>query len=94
MTRSKLIDQISEMYPDLDRTIIRRAVETVFNEISKSLQQGKRVELRGFGAFQLKQRRSRSARNPKTGEKVMVPPKYALRFKAGKEMREIIDSNF
>ncbi len=88
MTRSELIDQIAESYPDLNRTVIQAAVETVFAEISASLSNGRRVELRGFGAFAVKTRRSRKARNPRTGAAVDVPSKYALTFKPGKAMRD------
>ena len=88
MTRSELIDQIAASYPDLDRMVIQRAVETIFDEIAASLGEGRRVELRGFGAFAVKVRQSRKARNPRTGAAVFVPPKYALSFKPGKGMRE------
>ncbi len=59
-------------------------VETVFEEISTSLENGRRVELRGFGSFGLKERKGRVGRNPKTGESVKVDPKRVMFFKAGK----------
>ena len=88
MTRSKLIDEISAAYPDLDRAVIERVVESVFGEISRALCEGGRVELRGFGAFWVKERESRKARNPRTGEAVFVPRRYSLAFKAGKMLRD------
>lgn len=88
MTRSELIDKISASYPDLERRFIQRAVETIFDKISDSLQEGSRVELRGFGTFTVSVRGGRKGRNPKTGATVMIPPKHALLFKSGKDMRD------
>lgn len=88
MTRSELVKQITKKYEGLELSIIQRAVEVMFEEISSSLSEGRRVELRGFGAFAVKQRKSRMARNPRTGDSVYVPPKSVLSFKPGKMMRE------
>lgn len=88
MTRSELIDKISDSYPDLERRFIQRAVVTIFDKISDSLQEGSRVELRGFGTFTVSVRGGRKGRNPKTGTPVMIPPKHALLFKSGKDMRD------
>ena len=63
----------------------------MFDSIGHSLEVGNRVELRGFGSFGLKERRSREGRNPKTGERVMVDAKRVLFFKAGKALRERVD---
>ncbi|MCY3878010.1 MAG: integration host factor subunit beta [Rhodobacteraceae bacterium] len=92
MTRSELIAQIAESYPELDSSVIQRVVETVFDEIADSLGRGNRVELRGFGTFAVRERRSRNARNPRTGEAVFVPRKFALHFKPGKLLREQLNS--
>ena len=64
------------------------AVDAVFNSISHSLEAGRRVELRGFGSFGLKERRSREGRNPKTGEPVAVEAKRVVYFRTGKALRE------
>ena len=88
MTRSELIDEISAAYPDLERDVIERVVASVFGEISQALCEGGRVELRGFGAFWVKERASRKARNPRTGEAVFVPRRYSLAFKSGKMLRD------
>jgi integration host factor subunit beta len=66
-------------------------VETIFEEISQSLERGQRIELRGFGSFGLKQRKSRQGRNPKTGDAVKVEAKQVMFFKAGKVLRERVD---
>ena len=65
---------------------------TVFNEITHSLADGKRVELRGFGAFSVQKRKQRVGRNPRTGEAVMVEAKVIPRFKTGKELRLKLNS--
>ena len=90
MTKSQLIKQLAlkkDIYTKDSETI----VNTVFEEISASLEQGRRVELRGFGSFGLKERKGRVGRNPKTGESVKVDPKRVMFFKAGKELRERVD---
>lgn len=91
MTKSALINVIAQRM-GLSRKEAEIAVNTVFETISGSLEQGNRVELRGFGSFGLKERRSREGRNPKTGERVMVEAKRVLFFKAGKALRERVDS--
>ncbi|HIJ84278.1 MAG: histone family protein DNA-binding protein [Magnetococcales bacterium] len=90
MTKSALINALSRQ-KGLSRKDAEVVVNTVFEEISQSLEDGNRVELRGFGSFGLKERRSRDGRNPKTGDKVHVDSKRVLFFKAGKELRERVD---
>ena len=88
MIKSELIQQIAEDNPHLYQRDVERIVSTVFEEITGALARGDRVELRGFGAFSVKQRDARLGRNPRTGEKVPVPAKTVPFFKAGKELRE------
>jgi integration host factor subunit beta len=90
MKKSQLIKQLS-IQKDLSSKNSETVIETVFEEIAASLERGQRVELRGFGSFGLKERRSRSGRNPKTGESVKVAAKRVMFFKAGKELRERVD---
>jgi integration host factor subunit beta len=90
MKKSDLIKQLS-IKKDLLAKDAEIVVETVFEEISASLENGRRVELRGFGSFGLKERKGRVGRNPKTGESVKVDPKRVMFFKAGKELRERVD---
>ena len=69
------------------------SVQAILDSIGQSLARGDRVEIRGFGSFNLNYRQERTGRNPKTGEKVLVPAKYVLHFKAGKEMRERVEQS-
>jgi integration host factor subunit beta len=67
-------------------------VNTVFDSIVQALQHDDKIELRGFGSFRIRQRRSRQGRNPKTGDKVDVPAKRIPYFKPGKELKELINT--
>lgn len=88
MTRSELIQRLSKRYPHLYQRDIEVLVGTVFDEISKALAEGNRVELRGFGAFSVRTREARAARNPKNGAMVSVGTRSAIYFRTGKELRE------
>ena len=91
MTKSQLVILIAQQLK-LTRKDADAAVDAVFNSIAGSLESGRRVELRGFGSFGLKERRERAGRNPKTGESVAVEAKRVLFFKTGKGLRERVDS--
>ena len=88
MIKSELIQLISEQNPHLYQRDVERIVNTVFDEIIHALSQGDRVELRGFGAFSVKERSARAGRNPRTGDTVPVAAKRVPYFKTGKELRE------
>ena len=88
MTKSELIQRLAERNPHLLHRDIERIVQTVFDEIADALSEGNRVELRGFGAFSVKNRPARTGRNPRTGAHVSVAQKSVPFFKTGKEMRE------
>jgi integration host factor subunit beta len=88
MVKSELIARLAERNPHLFQRDIERIVTTIFDEISKALARGDRVELRGFGAYSVKRRASRMARNPRTGEAVYVAEKHVPFFKTGKELRQ------
>ncbi len=92
MTRSQLIMQLAEQNPHLYHRDVERIVSTIFEEISAALARGERVELRGFGAFSVKQRAARVGRNPRTGEAVQVATKRLPYFKTGKELRDRLNS--
>lgn len=87
MVKSELIMRLAELNPHLYQRDIERIVSTVFEEISQALARGDRVELRGFGAFSVKRRAARVARNPRTGAAVNVAEKHVPFFKTGKELR-------
>jgi integration host factor subunit beta len=88
MKKSELIQRIAEINPHLYHRDVERIVNTIFDEITTALSRGDRVELRGFGAFSVKQRDARIGRNPRTGEKVEVEEKVVPYFKTGKQLRE------
>ena len=93
MTKSELIQRIAELNPHLYHRDVERIVTTVFEEISAALARGDRVELRGFGAFSVKQRDARVGRNPRTGAAVQVAEKHIPFFKTGKLLRERMNEN-
>ena len=88
MTKSELIERIAMNNPHLYITDVERLVNIVFNRIKQALENGERVELRGFGVFGVKQRARRVARNPKTGSEVVVEAKSIPYFKSGKILKE------
>src|ERR1700712_2104909 len=91
MTKSELNAELALANPHLRAPDIELIVSTVFDEITAALSRGARVELRGFGAFTVKQRDARTGRNPRTGEAVPVNEKAVPFFKAGKELRERVN---
>lgn len=91
MTRSELIAELAARNTHLQGRDVELIVSTIFDEISAALARGARVELRGFGAFTVKQREARSGRNPRTGEQVRVDEKVVPFFKAGKQLRERVN---
>jgi integration host factor subunit beta len=87
MIKSELVQAISTSNPHLFQRDVENIVNAIFDEISDALAHGNRVELRGFGAFTVKNRSPRTGRNPRTGESVTVEEKWVPFFKAGKELR-------
>ena len=88
MTKSELIARLAEQNPSLYHRDLEQLVNTVFETITTALEDGDRVELRGFGAFSVREREARIGRNPRTGEPVNVEAKRMPFFKMGKGMRE------
>lgn len=88
MIRSELIQKISEENPHLFQRDVERIVNTIFEQIVEAMARGNRVELRGFGAFSVKERDARTGRNPRTGEAVEVDEKAVPFFKTGKLLRD------
>ncbi|GAB0119266.1 integration host factor subunit beta [Acidisoma sp. 7E03] len=91
MTKSELIAALAEANPHLTARDVETIVATIFDQISQALARNERVELRGFGAFTVKQRVARTGRNPRTGEAVAVDEKVVPFFKAGKELRNRVN---
>jgi integration host factor subunit beta len=85
MTKKQIVDAIAEDVK-LTQAVVHEIVERIFDGIIESLEKERRIELRNFGVFEVQQRKPRKARNPRTGEKVMVPAKLVVTFKPGLEM--------
>jgi len=94
VTKSELIAILANRYPQLAVRDTDYAVKTVLEAMTQALAGGQRIEIRGFGSFSLSERSPRVGRNPKSGEKVLVPGKQVPHFKAGKELRERVDSAY
>ncbi len=90
VTKAALVEEVSRA-ADLTKKHAEVIVDTVFRSIVTALRRGEKIELRGFGSFRLRQREPRKGRNPKTGDRVDVPPKRIPYFKPGKELRELIN---
>ena len=92
MIKSELVRALNEKLPELQVRNVESAVNCMLNQMSEALAKGKRIEIRGFGGFDLHHRPPRIARNPKTGETVTLPAKVALHFKPGKDMKDRVNA--
>ena len=92
MTKSDLVQKLSEQVTTLTKKECEVIVDTVFGHMKESLQRGEKIEIRGFGSFTVRVRRAKEGRNPKTGEKVSIPEKRIPFFKVGKELRELVNA--
>lgn len=90
MTKADLARSIGKQH-NLTQKEAVRVVDAILETISDALAEGEKVELRGFGSFTVKKRPGRTARNPKTGDKVYVPPKATPAFKASKALKKLLD---
>src|SRR6476469_2022259 len=88
MIKSELVQSLAGRNPHLYLRDVEHIVNAILDEVVGALMRGDRVELRGFGAFSVKNRPARSGRNPRTGQRVAVDEKHVPFFKTGKEMRE------
>lgn len=91
MTKSELVEKLAARFPQLLLRDADISVKTILDAMSEALADGHRIEIRGFGSFGLNRRPPRVGRNPKSGERVLVPEKRVPHFKAGKELRERVD---
>ncbi|TXM96414.1 integration host factor subunit beta [Methylobacterium sp. WL64] len=87
MIRSDLVIRIAEQNPHLYAKDVEAVVDAILDRIGAALVDGDRVELRGFGTFEVRYREARSARNPRTGQAVEVEARTAIHFRPGKAMR-------
>ncbi|MDE7168819.1 MAG: integration host factor subunit beta [Mucispirillum sp.] len=90
MTKSELIEKISSSNPTMTKRNIEFIINSVFSSIKDTLKNGGKVEIRGFGSFKIREKSSKTGRNPKTGLEVAVPEKRIPYFKPGKEIKEIL----
>jgi integration host factor subunit beta len=93
MIKSELVQILAERNPHLYQRDVENIVNAILDEIAGAMMGGDRVELRGFGAFSVKNRPARIGRNPRTGQQVSVTEKYVPFFKTGKEMRERLNND-
>ena len=92
MVKSKLVRTLSEKLAGLQQRDVELALNCILEQMADALVQGKRIEIRGFGSFNLHHRPARIARNPKSGESLSLPAKVKVHFKPGKEMRDRVDA--
>lgn len=93
MTRSDLIETVTEKVDGLTKKQVETIISNIFDGMKDALSRGEKIEIRGFGNFRLKQRNAKTARNPRTGEKVQVPPKRVLHFKVGKPFHNALNKS-
>ena len=92
MVKSELVSALSEKLPGLQQRDVELALNCILAQMADALAQSERIEIRGFGSFDLRHRPPRIARNPRTGEAVNLPAKIKVHFKPGKEMRDRVDA--
>ncbi len=92
MTKSELIARLAAHYPQLTVKDVEAVVKAILVAMTESLVDGRRIEIRGFGSWELNYRPPRTGRNPKTGDPAPVPGKFVPHFKAGKELRKRVDT--
>jgi len=91
MTKADLIEEVAKVI-DMTRKDAEVIVESIFEGIVRSLRDGDKIEIRGFGSFRTRQRQSRIGRNPKTGARVDVPPKRIPYFKPSKDLKDLVNA--
>ena len=91
MTKSDLVSRVADRMSHISKKDTETIVNSVFESMAEALKRGERIEIRGFGSFQVKTRDSREGRNPKTGQVVAIPKKRTPFFKVGKELKERVD---
>ncbi len=92
MTKAELVEDVAKA-AELTKKDAEKLVEIVFESIIDTLNQGEKIELRGFGSFRVRERGARRGRNPKTGDPVDIPAKRVPYFKPGKELKELINED-
>ena len=93
MTKSGLIEEVARLTPHISKKDTEVVVNTIFDSMIEALKGGERIEIRGFGSFQVKVRDAREGTNPKAGEPVHISAKRTPFFKVGKELKEMVDQS-
>ena len=93
MVKSELVRALNEKLPERQIRDVEVALNCMLRQMADALAQGQRIEIRGFGSFDLHRRPPRIARNPKSGEGINLPAKVVVHFKPGKEMRERVNAS-
>ena len=93
MTKSDLVARIAKIYPYMNVSNVDRVVSIIIGKMIETLKEGSRIELRGFGSFVVRVRAGTEKRNPKTGDKVYVKTKKVPYFKAGKQLKDLLNGN-
>ena len=92
MIKSELVRALNEKLPERQLGDVKLAVNCMLEQMINALENGERIEIRGFGAFAMHQRPSRLARNPKTGDAVQLPAKVRVHFKPGKDLKDRVNA--
>jgi len=92
VTKKQIVRLISDDL-NLSQQDVKKVVQRTFDAVIQTLADEGRIELRNFGVFEVKERKARKARNPRTGDEVYVPPKRVVTFKPGKEMEQMVASS-
>ena len=91
MNRSEIVDELAAKFGNLTKSDTELAVNTIFETLTDALVAGRRIEIRGFGSFSIRQRLARTRHNPRNGDIVIVPAMRVVHFKPGKALRESVD---
>jgi integration host factor subunit beta len=94
MTKSELIAEISAKLPEMEFKDIELAISSMLTHMTNALEKGERIEVRGFGSFDLHHHSPRLSRNPRTGESLRLIAKKVVHFKPGKQMRDRVNSTY
>ncbi len=92
MNKSELISRLSRRNSHLDYKKVEHSVNSLLEHISSTLEVGNRVEIRGFGSYNIKEHGARNSRNPRTGLKLRTTEKQVARFRPAKDLRERVNS--
>ncbi len=93
MKKSELIEKLGEKFPHIAKNDVEKIVNSILDKMIDALKNNDHIEIRGFGSLFVKIRKGREARNPKTGKRLTIQSKRVPFFKAGKELKELVNKN-